>query len=414
MNRHVISLAVVLVVLMGGYAAFAQDSERAGREESQVEVRQRYRSMSEAEREKLRVEMQQTREKWQNMSEADKEKFRAKIRERLLSGPQLLGPEEQLKAIETIEEQVAKLKAALEAASPENRDQFRDLSEEERAAFREKMVAAMRGRQTAIRTIEEELAKLRGRGRPEIDQQEQIGELRAIHKLAVKENATKTAERLEKLIASLRREPPRGGGPRPELRPRGDAPGPRPERPPRPDRAERADSGKRAKPFTLTSFDGKTINLADYKGKTVVLEWLNFECPFVRYHYENAHTMIELAKKYKDQNVVWLAINSTNHTTAEANKSFAAKHNLPYPILDDRAGTVGRAYDAKTTPHIFIISPRGQIVYDGAIDNAPLGKTPNGEEKVNYVDKVLAALVANKDIGVPNTKPYGCSVKYAQ
>lgn len=413
MNRHVISLAIVMAVLMGTYAAFAQDNKPAEREESQVEIRQRFRNMSEAERQKLQAEMREARERWQNMSEADREKFRARMRERLVSGPQIISREEQLKAIETIEEQVAKLKAALEAVSPENRSQFRDLSEEERAALREKMVAAMRGRQTAIRTIEDELAKLRGRGRPEIAQQEQIGELRAIHKLAVKEKAAETAERLEKLIASLRREPPRGG-PRPELRPRGDALGARPERPPRPDRAERADSGKRAKPFTLTSFDGKTINLADYKGKTVVLEWLNFECPFVRYHYENAHTMTDLAKKYKDQGVIWLAINSTSHATPEANKAFSAKHNLPYPILDDRLGTVGRAYGAKTTPHIFVISPRGQIVYNGAIDNAPLGKTPNGEEKVNYVDKVLAALVADKDIGIRETKPYGCSVKYAQ
>ncbi len=174
------------------------------------------------------------------------------------------------------------------------------------------------------------------------------------------------------------------------------------------------DSGTRAKPFTLTSFDSKTIRLADYRGKTVVLEWLNFECPFVKYHYDKAGTMIDLAKKYKDQNVVWLAINSTNHTTLEANKAFAAQHDLPYPILDDRPGTVGRAYGAKTTPHMFVIDPRGNIVYEGAIDNAPLGKTSNGEEVVNYVDQVLAALVANKDIGIRETKPYGCSVKYAK
>ena len=160
--------------------------------------------------------------------------------------------------------------------------------------------------------------------------------------------------------------------------------------------------------------DGKTINLADYRGKTVVLEWLNFECPFVRHHYEKASTMIDLAKKYKSEGVVWLAINSTNHTTPAANKAFTAKHNLPFPILDDRPGKVGRAYDAKTTPHMFIIGPRGQIVYEGAIDNSPLGKTPTGKEYVNYVDNVLAALVANKDIPVRETKPYGCSVKYAK
>jgi peroxiredoxin len=235
---------------------------------------------------------------------------------------------------------------------------------------------------------------LKGPRRPEADPRAQAGELRAIHKLAVKEDATETAERLEKLIARYQRDPQRRG--------------PRPERPPR------GDSGSRAKPFELTSFDDKKVNLADYRGKTVVLEWLNFECPFVKHHYEKASTMIDLAKKYKDQNVVWLAINSTNHTTPEANKAFAARHKLPFPILDDRPGAVGRAYGAKTTPHMFVISPRGQIVYEGAIDNSPLGKTPKGEKYVNYVDNVLAALVANKDIGVRETKPYGCSVKYAK
>ena len=174
------------------------------------------------------------------------------------------------------------------------------------------------------------------------------------------------------------------------------------------------DSTNRAKPFTLKSFDGKTVNLDDYRGKTIVLEWLNYECPFVRYHYDTAGTMIKLANKYKDQGVVWLAINSTNHATAELNREFSAKHNLPYPILDDRAGTVGRAYGAKTTPHIFIISPRGNIVYNGAIDNSPLGKTPDGEKPVNYVDQTLAELAAGKDISIHETKSYGCSVKYAK
>ena len=385
MNSQTISIAVVLVILAGTCPAFAQDGESAGRNESQLEMRERFR----------------------NMSEADREKFRARMRERLGSRGPIVGREEQLKAIETIEEQLAKLKASMEVTSSETRSQFRNLSEDERAAFREKMVAAMRDRQTAIRTIEGELAKLRGWRRPEPDPREQIGELRAIHKLAVKENATQTAERLEKFMASFRREPSRRG-PRPELRPRGDLQRARPERPPR------ADAAKRAKPFTLTSFDGKTVNLADYRGKTVVLEWLNFECPFVIHHYEKASTMIDLAKKYKGEDVVWLAINSTNHTTSEANKAFAAKHNLPFPILDDRPGTVGKAYGAKTTPHMFIISPRGQIVYEGAIDNAPLGKTPGGKELVNHVDKALAALTAGRDIGMRETKPYGCSVKYAQ
>lgn len=405
MNRHMISITLALTVLMGACIAFAQDGGRAGRDASPIENRERIRNMSEAEREQFRAEMRKARERYQNMSEAEKEQFRDKMRERLGSRSPVVGREEQLKAIRAIEEQLAKLKASMEVTAPENRNRSRDLPEDERTAFREKMMAAMRDRQAAIRSIESELTKLKGPRRLEADPREQVDELRAIHKLAVKENATETAGRLEKLIAGYRRDPQRRG-PRPELRPRGDVQRLRPERP------VRRDAGRMARPFALTSFDGKAINLADYKGKTVVLEWLNFECPFSKYHYDKASTMIDLAKKYKSKGVVWLAINSTNHTTPEANKAFVAKHKLPYPILDDRPGTVGRTYGAKTTPHMFVISPRGQIVYDGAIDNSPLGKTPKGEELVNYVDQVLAALVANKDIGNRETKPYGCSVKY--
>jgi hypothetical protein len=145
-----------------------------------------------------------------------------------------------------------------------------------------------------------------------------------------------------------------------------------------------------------------------------VLEWFNFECPFVQYHYGKANTMIDLAAKHKDKNVVWLAVNSTSHTTPEANREFAAKHKLAYPILDDRSGQVGRAYGAKTTPHLFVIDPGGRIVYDGAIDNAPLGKTADGQERVSCVENVLASLTAGREIGISNTKPYGCSVKYPQ
>jgi len=172
-------------------------------------------------------------------------------------------------------------------------------------------------------------------------------------------------------------------------------------------------AGKKAPEFTLKSFDGKQISLSDCKGKIVVLEWFNDECPFVKYHYKTVTTMVALANKYKAKNVVWLAINSTNHTTPEQNKDFAAKHNLPYPILDDRPGNAGKAYDATNTPHMFIIDGKGNIAYEGAIDNSPLGKTPEGEKLTNYVDKALAELTSGKAVSVPKTDPYGCSVKYA-
>jgi len=169
--------------------------------------------------------------------------------------------------------------------------------------------------------------------------------------------------------------------------------------------------GNKAPEFTLTNYDGKTISLSDYKDKIVVLEWFNYECPFVKYHYEKANTMVELSNKYKDKNVVWLAVNSTKHLTTAKNKDFAEKHKLSYPILDDRSGKVGRAYDSKTTPHMFIIDAKGSIVYDGAIDDSPLGRKKEGI--INYVDKALAELTAGKEVSAPNTKPYGCSVKYA-
>ncbi len=173
------------------------------------------------------------------------------------------------------------------------------------------------------------------------------------------------------------------------------------------------EAGKTAPAFTLKSFDGRAISLSDYKGKIVVLEWLNPECPYVRYHYEKKNTMIELAKKYKAENVVWLAVTSTKHFTPETDKEFADKHNLDYAILSDNSGVVGRAYGAKTTPHIFIIDTDGNIAYDGGIDNAPLGIPPAGEALINYVDKALTELIGGKTVSTPKTKSYGCSVKYA-
>ncbi len=142
----------------------------------------------------------------------------------------------------------------------------------------------------------------------------------------------------------------------------------------------------------------------------MVLEWFNFECPFSIYHYETTNTMVGLANKYRNSNVVWLAVNSTSHTTPGANKEFTRKYKLPFPILDDRSGRVGHAYGAKTTPHMYIISPRGNILYEGAIDNSPLGRKKEGV--INYVDKALAELTGGKAVTTSNFPPYGCSVKY--
>ena len=163
----------------------------------------------------------------------------------------------------------------------------------------------------------------------------------------------------------------------------------------------------------LVDHEGREVRLSDHADKIIVLEWMNYDCPFVKPHYENG-TFAELAKKYADRNVVWLAVNSTNYATVETNKALAEEHNVPYPILDDHEGKLGKAYNATNTPHIYVIDTNGQIAYSGAIDNAPLGKLPEGQtEYVNYVDKALAELTSGKAITLSETKPYGCTVKYA-
>jgi peroxiredoxin len=170
--------------------------------------------------------------------------------------------------------------------------------------------------------------------------------------------------------------------------------------------------------FVLTSQDNKEVKLSDFtdKGKIVVLEWVNPECPFVKAHYQaDTMTMKKLAQKYtRDKKVVWLAINSTNFTAPQQNQEFVKQHELPYPILLDTTGKVGKQYKAATTPHLFIIDDKGKIVYRGAIDNAPLGKKPPKDAYVNYVEKALDELLARKAVSTPATKPYGCSVKYAE
>jgi len=175
----------------------------------------------------------------------------------------------------------------------------------------------------------------------------------------------------------------------------------------------KTETAKKALAFTLKNYDGTDITLSDYKGKIVVLEWFNYECPFVRYHYEQKNTMADLANKYRNKNVVWLAINSTSHQTSEQNKAFAQEYNVPYPILDDRTGKTGRAYGATNTPHMFVIDKTGNIAYQGAIDNSPMGNTPDGHEPINYIDRALAELTAARPVTTSRTKAYGCTVKYA-
>ena len=174
--------------------------------------------------------------------------------------------------------------------------------------------------------------------------------------------------------------------------------------------------GPKARPFTLTGHDGKDVSLEKLlaAGKIVVLEWFNPDCPVSRRHYTAAKTMVDLAKKYGDKGVVWLAVNSTHYWTPAKNKAFADKHGLPYAVLDDHEGKVGRMYGAKTTPDMRIITADGTIVYSGAIDDDPGGRKLKAGEAKNHVDAILGQLVAGKDVAPTQTRPYGCSVKYAK
>ena len=168
----------------------------------------------------------------------------------------------------------------------------------------------------------------------------------------------------------------------------------------------------KAPDFALKNYNGKVYKLSDFQGKIVVLEWMNYECPFSKYHYEDASTMKDLAAKYKDKEVIWLSINSTSHLEVDKNKEFAKKHGIEYPILDDHLGIVGKAYGATNTPHMFIIDKDGNIAYKGTIDNAPMGKNPLSTEYINYVDNALEELVAGKKVTLSSTKANGCTVKY--
>lgn len=167
--------------------------------------------------------------------------------------------------------------------------------------------------------------------------------------------------------------------------------------------------GSPAPDFTLEDQKGNRVSLSDYKGKVVVLEWFNNDCPFVQRHYKS-ETMAKLAGGFKDQGVVWLAINTTHYATKENNQGWREKYNLSYPILSDNSGKVGKLYDAKTTPHMYIIDKDGTLVYNGGIDDDPDGSSASPN---NYVKKVLAEVLAGKPVSTPESKPYGCSVKYA-
>jgi hypothetical protein len=175
--------------------------------------------------------------------------------------------------------------------------------------------------------------------------------------------------------------------------------------------------GSPAPDFTLKDLAGKDVSLASFKGKTIVLEWFNPGCPFVK----KSHTvgsLVDTAKRHVANGVVWLAINSggpgkQGHEPA-LNTEAVEKWAMPHVILRDESGTVGKAYGATNTPHMFVIDKTGTVVYGGAIDNSPdaEGKSAPDGKLVNYVDAALGALAAGTPVETHDTKAYGCSVKY--
>ena len=180
--------------------------------------------------------------------------------------------------------------------------------------------------------------------------------------------------------------------------------------------AASAGVGQPAPAFTLQDVDGKAVNLADYRGKTVVLEWHNFGCPFVKKHY-GAGNMQALQKKY-GADVVWLTVNSTNTGSPDYAEPAAVKARLqqeraaPTAYLMDAPGNTGRAFGAKTTPHMYIIDRSGTVVYNGAIDDKRSADPADIKSAKNYVSAALDEMKAGKPVSVASTTPYGCSVHY--
>jgi peroxiredoxin len=175
--------------------------------------------------------------------------------------------------------------------------------------------------------------------------------------------------------------------------------------------------GQAAPPFSATDTAGRLVSLADFKGKTVVLEWVNPGCPFVQKHYRSAN-MQATQKAAVAQGAVWLSVNSTavGDTDYKAPGEMGAwmqqQRGVPSSTLMDSDGRVGRAYGARTTPHMFIIDGSGRLVYAGAIDSKPSGKVADIETATNYVAQAVNELAAGKPVSVSATAPYGCSVHY--
>jgi len=181
--------------------------------------------------------------------------------------------------------------------------------------------------------------------------------------------------------------------------------------------AAEAVPGRDAPDFKVTDTAGKTHSLSDFKGKYVVLEWTNPQCPFVKKWYSSG-AMQALQKELTEQGVVWISVNSAapgkqgHITAAEWDQRAEREKAAATARVIDESGELGRAYGAKTTPHMFVIGPDGKVLYAGAIDSKASADPADIAGATNYVKQAIEEAKAGKTVSVPQTKPYGCSVKY--
>ncbi len=179
-----------------------------------------------------------------------------------------------------------------------------------------------------------------------------------------------------------------------------------------------AQVGQPAPAFSVKDTNGKTVSLADLKGKTVVLEWSNHDCPFVKKHY-TGNNMQALQKKWTAQNVVWLTIVSSPVgeqgyvDAAQANKLTAERGAAPSSVLLDPKSQIARAYGAQVTPHMYVIDKTGMLAYAGGIDDKPSTRIDDLKGAKNFVDMALTELAEGKPVSTSTARPYGCTVKYA-
>ena len=176
--------------------------------------------------------------------------------------------------------------------------------------------------------------------------------------------------------------------------------------------------GKPAPEFTGTTLTGEEVSLSDFKGKVVVLEWVNFDCPFVKKHYSASGNMGKLQEKFADKGVVWLTIcSSAEGKQGWAEHSAQAERakkegNKATHFIADTDGTIGRAYDAKVTPHMYVICQEGNLMYNGAIDSIRSTSADDVEKAEPWLANAVKAVLAGEEVENATNQPYGCGVKY--